>query len=432
VRQFLVTLTPTARAINQVQLSGQLDMSQTNATQGNLKLMADSLDFTSYYDLFMGGNQAPAKGPATAAPQTARTSAPAPADANKEPEAMKLPLRNFTAEINIRRLYLHEVEIADWQATAKIDGGHVVINPFKLALNGAPVTSTVDLDLGVTGWRYDTSLSAQAVPLAPLVNTFQPERKGQIGGTTTVQGHITGAGITGASLQKNLAGQFDVNSTNLNLNVVNLKSSVLKTLVNVVASIPELVRDPAATASSLLVGLISKASPNGGLADDLQRSPINSIIVQGTAGTGRIELKKAVVQSLAFEADASSGTVTLAPVLTNSALQIPVAVSLSRPIAQRVNLVPAGTPTNAVYAKLPDFLTMSGTVGAAKTKIDYVTLASTAWRSVSGTNQNQGGGVGGLLNSFLGTTPAGSTNRAATNQSPVNNLIEGLLGPKKK
>ena len=40
-------------------------------------------------------------------------------------------------------------------------------------------------------------------------------------------------------------------------------------------------------------------------------SPINSIILQGTAGAGRIELKKAVVQSPAFEADASSGTVTL-------------------------------------------------------------------------------------------------------------------------
>ena len=60
VRQFQITLTPTARATNQVQLSGQVDMSQTNAIQGNLKLVADSLDFTSYYDLFMGGKQAPA------------------------------------------------------------------------------------------------------------------------------------------------------------------------------------------------------------------------------------------------------------------------------------------------------------------------------------------------------------------------------------
>jgi len=432
VRLLQITLTPTARATNQVQLSGRVDMTQTNATQGHIKLMADSLDFTSYYDLFMGGKPGPANGPATAAPQAARTSTPAPVDANKEPEPMKLPLRNFTAEVSIRRLYLHEVEIADWQATTKIDGGHVVINPFKLVLNGAPVTSTVDLDLGVTGWKYDTSLSAQAIPLAPLVNTFQPERKGQVGGTTTVQGHISGAGITGASLQKSLAGQFDVNSTNLNLNVVNIKSPMLKTLINVVAGIPELIRNPTSAVASLLGSLTGQAGSGGGLTDDLQRSPINSIILQGTAGAGRLELKKAVVQSSAFEADASSGTITLAAVLTNSAIQIPVAVSLSRPIAQRMNLVPAGTPTNAVYAKLPDFFTMTGSVGVPKSKIDYLALASTAGKSVAEAIQGRGVNLGGVLNSFLGTTPAGSTNEPATNQSPVNNLIEGLFGPKKK
>ena len=182
------------------------------------------------------------------------------------------------------------MEIADWQTTAKIDGGHVVVNPFKLTLNGAPVNSTVDLDLGVPGWKYDLSLSALGVPLTPLVDTFQPERKGQIGGTTTAQGHISGAGITGASLQKNLTGQFDVNSTNLNLNVVNIKSPMLKTLINVVAGIPELLRNPTGTVTSLLGGLTGKAGTSGGLADDLQRSPIDAIIVQGTAGSGRIEL----------------------------------------------------------------------------------------------------------------------------------------------
>ena len=434
VRQFQVTLTPTARATNQVQLSGQVDMSQTNAIQGNLKLVADSLDFTSYYDLFMGGKPASATATAPTTPQAATTSAPAtaPAAANKEPEPITLPLSNFTAQASIGRLYLHEVEIADWQTTTKIDGGHIVVNPFKLTLNGAPVTSTVDLDLGVTGWKYDTSLSALAIPLAPLVNSFQPERKGQIGGTLTAQGQIKGAGITGASLQKNLAGQFVVNTTNLNLSVVNIKSSMLKTLINVVAGIPELIRNPVGTASSLVGGLMGKAGTSGGLASDLQQSPINSIIVRGTAGAGRIELQQAVVQSPAFEADASGGTITLAPVLTNSTLQIPVSVYLSQPIAQRMSLVPAGTPANAVYAKLPDFLTMIGTVGAAKPKIDYLALAGTAGKSVTGAVQGLGGSLGGALGGLLGTKSAGTTNQPATNQSPVNSLLNGLFGPKKK
>jgi len=49
VRQFQITLTPTALAANQLQFSGQVDFSKTNAIQGNLKLAADSLDLTSYY-----------------------------------------------------------------------------------------------------------------------------------------------------------------------------------------------------------------------------------------------------------------------------------------------------------------------------------------------------------------------------------------------
>ncbi|HWH68331.1 MAG TPA: hypothetical protein VNT26_03060, partial [Candidatus Sulfotelmatobacter sp.] len=76
VRQLLVSLTPTARATNQIQLTGHVDMSQTNAIQGNLKLAADSLDFTSYYDLFAGQKKAPES--AAAAPATP-TPAPAPA-----------------------------------------------------------------------------------------------------------------------------------------------------------------------------------------------------------------------------------------------------------------------------------------------------------------------------------------------------------------
>src|SRR5262249_991217 len=150
---------------------------------------------------------------------------------------------NFTAEANIRRFYLHEMEIAELQMLTKLDGGAVTVNPCKLTLNGAPVNSTVNLDMGVPGYKYDLSFNAQAVPLAPLVDSFQPERKGQLGGTFSAQAKVTGTGTTGASLQKSLAGQFDVGSTNLNLQVVNIKSPVLKTLINVIAIIPELAKN---------------------------------------------------------------------------------------------------------------------------------------------------------------------------------------------
>ena len=191
VRQFQITLTPTARATNQVQLSGQVDMSAHQRHPGEPQAGGGLAGLTSYYDLFMGEKQAPETGAATAPAPDRRAlprRQPRRARPTRNPMPIKLPLHNFTAEAAIRRLYLREVEIADWQTTVKIDGGHVVVNPFKLTLNGAPVNTTVDLDLGVPGWKYDWSLSAQAIPLAPLVNSFQPERKGQLGGTMTAQG----------------------------------------------------------------------------------------------------------------------------------------------------------------------------------------------------------------------------------------------------
>ncbi len=389
-----INLTPTTRASNKLQLTGQLDMSQPSAIQGNLTLAADSLDFTRYYDLFMGDKQAfapaAASAPATAsapakasppvaasAPASASASASAPGDANKEPDPITLPFSNVTLSTSIKQLYLLDVEIADWQTTTKIDDHHVVVTPFELTLNGAPVNATLDLDLGLSGWKYDLSFSAQDVPLAPLVDSFQPESKGQLGGTVIAQGHISGAGITGASLQKHLNGQFDINSTNLNLSAENTKNPILTVLIKVVASIPELLQHPKDKLESLLGELIDKIAPTGGEAHDLQQSPINAIILQGTADSGRIELQKAVVQSPNFQADVDGGFVMLASVLTNSAIQIPVSISLSRSIADRIGLVPANTPTNAVFVKVPDFLTLTGTVGVPKPKINVLALAGT-------------------------------------------------------
>ena len=75
---------------------------------------------------------------------------------------------------------------------------------------------------------------------------------------------------------------------------------------------------------------------------------------------------------------------------------------------------------------------MTGTVGAPKSKIDYLALASAAGKGVTGTIQGLGGNVGGVLGNILGTKPAATTNQPPATQSPVNNLINGLFGPKKK
>jgi hypothetical protein len=172
-----------------------------------------------------------------------------------------------------------------------------------------------------------------------------------------------------------------------------------------------------------------------------------------------VDLQSALIESPAFAAQAT-GTITLDAVLTNSPIQIPVSVSLERSVAQRINLA-GNTPTNATYAKLPDFLTMKGTLGNSKADINKVALATAVLQGMGGkggqaggalqslssllsggtnapssssTNQ-PGGKAGGILkdvNSFLGNKASAATNAPATNASPVNSLLNDFFGPKKK
>jgi uncharacterized protein involved in outer membrane biogenesis len=400
IRQLQIALTPTSRAKNELRLTGQLDLSDTNATQGSLALAADSLDLTGYYDLFAGGTNAAAK----AAPETAPVPGSA-ARAGEEPAPVQLPLRNFTLNADIGKLYLHEVAATDFKTTIKIDGGHVVAKPFQLVLNGAPVNAVADVDLGVAGYKYNVTFDAKSVPVAPLVNTFQPARAGQMGGSLTASAQISGAGISGAGLQKNLAGQFDLDMTNLNLSVVNVQSRLLKTVINVVATIPEIVgnlNNPVNAVASLLGG----AAGQGSLMNELQQSPIQFLSVRTTAGSGTVNLRQATVKSAAFEADAV-GSIALDSVLTNSTINIPVTVSLSQPIAKRLNL--ASSATNAAYSPLPQFLSLSGTLGNPKANINKLALAGTTIRAVGGSLLNPG----------------------TNNASPVQNLLNNFLKPGK-
>ena len=112
------------------------------------------------------------------------------------------------------------------------------------------------------------------------------------------------------------------------------------------------------------------------------------------------------MQSAAFKADAP-GTITLNEVLTNSTLNIPVTVALSQDIAKKLNVASTTAPANAAYVPLPQFLTITGTVGDPKPNINKLALAGLAVHSFTGN----------LLNSS-GTK---------TNASPVKGLLNNLL-----
>lgn len=132
-------------------------------------------------------------------------------------------------------------------------------------------------------------------------------------------------------------------------------------------------------------------------------------LISTDIGNGAVSLKTARIQSAALRIDARGG-LRFAPVLTNSPINIPVTIALSRKISEKAMLVDASTPTNAAYAPLPEFLTVKGTLGNPSPSIDKLALASmgakTLARAAAGLGGNLGGkvaGAAGVLGSLLGT-----------------------------
>ncbi|MHC1766094.1 MAG: AsmA family protein [Verrucomicrobiia bacterium] len=397
LRQFLLKLTPTQQSGNELLAMGRLDMRATNATPSQLTIHSDSLDLTPYYALLAGAPEAPAS-PGAPAGTTGPQPAAAAAAKQVEPEPVTLPVQQLTATLGIRQLFLKEVAITNLNLNAQVNRGEVTIKPATMLVNGGLVSGTAVLNLGVPGYAYEMSFMADRVPIEPLSNTFTTNSPGQYTGDLIARAELKGAGTTGPSLQKHLTGNATLNLTNMHYEIVGRKAKRLIEPIALVLRVPE-----------------------------LTQTPINWIAAQLQVGNGQIALEQFKVQSQAFFAE-SSGSIPMAEVLTNSPLNLPVTLSLRRTLAEKANLLPANTPTNAVYAQLPSFVRVTGTLGEPDTEINKAVVGGLLARSISGilpVGESAGNvlqNLGGVLSGQRGATnaPAG-TNASAS-------IVQGITG----
>jgi hypothetical protein len=402
LRQFELTLSPTDRAKNQLQIQGQVDLSQTNVYQGKLAVRSDALDLTPYYEMVQAGGTETAKTtpepgkPAKPAPGAP----PAPPAPEEEPAAMELPFRNFTLDARIGHLYLQEIAVSNLVAVTKIDDGRVQLNPFELTLNGTPIRAQADVNLAVTGYQYDVGLKAERLEIEPLANTFSPTYKGQAQGQLFADVQVKGAGITGRSLQQNLQGHAFLSFTNANIQLVGPKAKAILTPISLVLGIPEILK-----------------------------SPLNHLYADVGIAKGEVNVRNFVANSPAFIGE-SKGKIPLADVLLDSPVNLPIEVSLPRSLAKRFSLT--GVPPEVTYVKLPTFARIEGTLGQWEVKTDKTVLAGLM---MSGAAGRVGGTVGGVLQGLGGIlTQPGATNTNAapnttTNQPPQTNQPPPVLNP---
>lgn len=403
LRNFLVQLSPTPRAQNALQLQAKLDLSKTNPAPSTLTLVSESFDVTPYFDMFAGKTTTNTVAENAPAPAAAGQAPAAPGE-QKEPEPMQLPFQQLTADLKIDRLYLRELAISNWVGKVSIRSNVVQLNPFQLALNGAPVNVNGNVNVGLPGYQYDLAIKADKVPLAPLANTFSAANSNKLEGNLVADMRIRGAGMTGPNLKKNLAGNAHVNLTNLNYQVVGPKIRRILVPISIALRVPE-----------------------------LAETPINWVALQSEIANGVVDLKYLRVESEAFYAE-SAGPITLADVLTNTPYSLPLDLSLRRSLAQKSGLLAPNTPEDAKYAKLPRFVTLKGTIGAPESPdINKVVVMGMAARGAAafglGNEKTEKalGAVGNIL-----TGQRGGTDGASTNTPSAAEIVQGLLGAKEQ
>ncbi|MEN9575171.1 MAG: hypothetical protein RL514_3026 [Verrucomicrobiota bacterium] len=419
VKQLMLALSPTPRGKNQLVVTGRADLSNTNAFQANLKVAAESLDVTPFYDLFDNAQKK----------AEAAKPAPAPQPASLvEPPAMKLPLRQTSLDVNIGKFFLRDIAIANFVVAAKVDNNRVIVKPLSLVMNGAGLSATVDANLGVPGYTYDLALNTDRIQLEPLITTFAPTiPQGAIKGEVLAKLAIRGVGITGESLQKNLAG-------NVNFSVT-----------NGVIQLSQMGSEPKTATAKLLKaltsGVLAYIGPVVGIPD-IMRPPIDYIVLDSTIGNGVVNLSRFAAHSPVVIVDAQ-GAIQLAAITTNSTMNIPIEVWLPESFAKK--FTGAQFPTGSTYGRLPHFVDVRGTIGTPDVKVDKAKLIGSA---VLGNVGALGGliggktgetlkGAGGTLNNLFGggqpAAPTGtSTNAPATKPAnPLNNLLNNPFFKKK-
>lgn len=352
----------TRAATNRLTLTGRLDLRPTNSTPSALRLHAPVLDVTPLVDLA-------ALWESTAPPQHA----PEP---ETEPPPVELPLRQFNTDWQVDRLYLRELVFKDWTARVALRDGRLDLHPCTLRVEDAPVSVSVKLDLTRPGYAYDLGVEAFAVRLGPWVESFAPAYSGQIQGDLHAQLRLTGAGVTGSNLQRHLRGRATLNTTNLNFQIVTPRTRKILT----------------ALAAALRL-------------EALANSPLTLLSAQLEIADGLVILRPFTAGSDAFWATAD-GIIRMAPVLTNSPIDLPVQIALREDLARQIKLAQLTPSGRSNFLTLPPLVKITGTLGAPETQIDKLRLTALLAGSLGGALGGTAGdavqGVGSLLQGNVG------------------------------
>lgn len=393
VRRLMLSLDPTERASNQVQVVGKLHLG-TNAVPGSrFTVKSTALDFTPLYELL---------GSATNAVK------PAPASTG-EPPAVHLPVRDLLAEVDIPRVFLREIDVGNVAGKVVVKDDVVTLENLALLMNGAAMKATGRVDLGRPGYEYALSLAAEPLPLKPVFNTFLPAMKGLAQGVFLASADVRGAGVTGASLRRSLAGHVEVRATNAEVLLPDRPIEIPALFSKYIPILPPRL-DPA-----LVLVAVGKSN--------VMAEPFRVLEARVDMGQGVIRLTQARALSAVMGVQVG-GEIRIADELDQSALDLPVSLAFgSKGALPALRTIGKATGTLAKTSFKPDVLGMGAVLGSM-TLPGVGNVGARAGEALKAAGADVGqalGKAGAAVEAVVGKDGKGGA-------SPFGGLIQGVLG----
>ncbi len=328
-----ITLPKSARAENRLTVSGKLIAPAGGKTTGSLKLASNELDLTALSKLL------PA---APAVDSTPKAESDFAGDLASLPDR----LSGFALKLQVKlaKVFWEELTITKANILGNTSGEVIDLHKVEFELNGLPVTGKMRIDKSTPKPLYGFEVNMNELPAQPLVDTFDPDAKGGLAGKLTLITRLNSSGTTEAEFWENLAGSAELKFTEGDLRLFSDATKILLAPVAVLLRLPQLLN-----------------------------SPIDSMHVTLKIANRVVQVEKCEVEGTVFKAS-THGEVPLAKTFSDSRLDLPVEFSLKRGLADKAGLIPGGTPLSAKFVKLPDFVTIRGSVGEPKTKTNKLAL----------------------------------------------------------
>ncbi len=397
LRRANVSLGPTDRATNRIEMTALIDLGTNSPQPSRVTVKSTSLDLTPLYDLLSSATNSVKSTPSTG-----------------EPAAVQLPMRQLTATVDIPKLYLHEIDLSNISGKAVVQDNVVSLDDAALRFNGAPVQAKAKVNLGRPGYEYALSFSADRIPIAPVVNSLLPTLRNLAEGTVIASADVRGAGVTGLSLKKSLAGFVDLRATNCEVRIPSEPIQVPALLSRYIPILPETIH-PAA-----ILTLIGKTS--------VLAEPFRVLEARADMGQGVIKVSNARFLSAAMGVQVA-GDIRIADDLNQSVLDLPISLAFASgnqlPALRTVGRA-AGTLQKPSFK--PDVLGLGAVVGSVTLPgIGNVGTKATDALKAAGSNLNQA--TGGVLNKAASAVEAVANQDPKAPGNPLGGLIKGVLQP---